>query len=113
MWQRVGEYWWLGLNGGTRGSDWTGKHDSGGRVFSPDRDASFAWSAAFISYVMRIAGAGPPNRETTVHADYINAAIRMTGNAATGWLVNAEHPERYAPQMGDFAWTRWKPANGF
>ena len=56
LWQRVGEYWWLGLNAGSAESAWTGKHDGHGTVFSPDQDGDYAWSAAFISYVMRIAG---------------------------------------------------------
>ena len=74
LWQRVGEYWWLGLPIGWREQGFTGIHDENGRVFSDQEGANFAWSAVFIDYVMRMAGAGrrfpyPPN-----HADYINAA---------------------------------------
>jgi hypothetical protein len=101
LWQRVGEYWWLGLDAGSRGEDWTGKHDSGGRVFPASRDSSFAWSAAFISYVMRMAGAGPAFPYSAIHSDYINAGARMSNHAATGWIVSAERPERYAPKAGD------------
>ncbi len=101
LWQRIGEYWWIGLNPGSPASGWTGKHDAAGRVFPADQDASFAWSAAFVSYVMRIAGAGPYFPYAADHADYINAAARMAGNAATGWVVNAERPAWYAPHAGD------------
>ena len=59
LWQRVGEYWWLGMNAGAPESAWTGRHDETGRSFAPTVDAANACSAAFVSYVMRIAGAGP------------------------------------------------------
>ena len=58
LWQRVGEYWWLGLGSSEPEARWTGKHDAAGHVFPPERDATYAWSAAFVSYVMRMAGAG-------------------------------------------------------
>src|SRR5437870_12577123 len=57
LWQRVGEYWWLGLSMGYSEQGFTGKHDSSGRVFAEQEDANYAWSAAFIDYVMRMAGA--------------------------------------------------------
>ncbi len=95
LWQRVGLYWWLGLNANTPESRWTGKHDSNGAPFPPDRDATYAWSAAFISYVMRMSGAGPVFPYAAAHADYINAA--KSGNA----LLHAERPTTYAPREGD------------
>src|SRR5579872_5481648 len=55
LWQRVGEYWWLGLNAGAPESGWTGKHDAHGMVFHANVDGDYAWSAAFVSYVMRMA----------------------------------------------------------
>src|SRR5215467_6958261 len=58
LWQRVGEYWWLGLDPRWREQNWTGIHDENGIVFPEREDGNYAWSAAFISYVMRIAGAG-------------------------------------------------------
>src|SRR5689334_19754163 len=33
LWQRVGEYWWLGLDAGSTEGKWTGKHDENGVVF--------------------------------------------------------------------------------
>lgn len=95
LWQRVGEYWWLGLDLSTPDASWTGKHDARGRVFPPERDEAFAWSAAFVSYVMRMAGAGFPYSAS--HDAYIHAALR--GDPA--WAIAAERPEAYAPRPGD------------
>ena len=95
LWQRVGEYWWLGLDAAEPERAWTGKHDATGRVFPPEDDARFAWSAAFISYVMRIAGAGARFPYAAAHAHYINAARR--GNP----VLAAERLTDYAPVPGD------------
>jgi len=100
-WQRVGEYWWLGLDAGDPRSGLTGKHDEYGRVFNAKRDGYYAWSAAFVSYVFRIAGAGAAFPYSSNHADYINAAAEQAQGAATHWVVSAERPEAYAPQPGD------------
>jgi hypothetical protein len=101
LWQRVGEYWWLGLDAGSPESDWTGKHDGNGAEFSPDDDGDYAWSAAFISYVMRIAGAGNRFPYSADHAVYINAAKRMKLGEPGTWLVVAERVQDYAPRVGD------------
>jgi hypothetical protein len=101
LWQRVGEYWYVGMNPGSRESRWTGKHDEFGRVFAPEDDGQYAWSAAFVSYVLRIAGAGRAFPYAADHAFYINAAKRMTLGTERGWLVSAERPAAYAPVPGD------------
>ncbi len=101
LWQRVGEYWWQGLDGRTRAARWTGKHDAAGRAFPPDDDGRYAWSAAFISYVMRLAGAGPRFPYSAAHDTYINAARAMSLGRAMRWAVIAEPPSVYAPQVGD------------
>ncbi|MGD0433994.1 MAG: DUF2272 domain-containing protein [Acetobacteraceae bacterium] len=101
LWQRVGEYWWLGLNRNAPEAGWTGKHDAQGKVFPPEDDGDYAWSAAFISYVMRIAGAAEAFPYAADHAVYINAAKRMTMGTDHGWLMTAERPEAYAPVPGD------------
>jgi Uncharacterized protein conserved in bacteria (DUF2272) len=101
LWQRVGEYWWLGLNTGAPEAGWTGKHDANGAVFPANEDANYAWSAAFVSYVMRISGAGPRFPYAPDHAHYINIAKEMTLGQAHGWLISAEPPNAYAPQPGD------------
>lgn len=92
LWQRVGEYWWLGQDAGSRESGWTSKYDEFGQPYGGDAPA---WSAAFISYVMRAAGARDRFLYSPLHADYINAAAQGTG------ALRTERPEAYAPQPGD------------
>ena len=97
LWQRVGLYWWLGLDPSWYQSGWTGIHDHSGQVFPADRDGDYAWSAAFISYVMRMAGAGGSFPYSETHSDYINAAAAHTPGVA----LQLERIEAYAPQVGD------------
>lgn len=101
LWQRVGEYWWLGMNAGNPDGAWTGKHDEHGQVFPASEDGNYAWSAAFISYVMRIAGAAGRFPYSETHSYYINIAKQMATGQAHGWIITAERPEGYAPQPGD------------
>jgi hypothetical protein len=101
MWQRVGEYWWLGLDPTWKEQAWTGIHDENGQVFPENQDGNYAWSAAFISYVMRIAGAGSRFPYTETHSDYINAARRHGLGLEPGTALTAERIEVYAPQRGD------------
>jgi len=96
LWQRVGEYWWLGLPVGEREQGFTGMHDQNGRVFAAQEDGNFAWSAAFVDYVMRMAGAGRRFPYSPTHSDYIN-----TARQSSGWVITALHPSTYAPQRGD------------
>jgi hypothetical protein len=104
LWQRVGEYWWLGMDAGVPEARWTGKHDQDGHVFPPDEDGHYAWSAAFISYVMRIAGAGRRFAYAPAHATYIDAAARSFG------VEQAEPPQSYAPVLGDLICSGRGPA---
>jgi hypothetical protein len=97
LWERVGEYWWEGLNAGEPDARWTGKHDGAGRIFSVAANGDYAWSAAFISYVMRVAGAGPDFPYSADHATYINYAARPGARR----LLVAENPTDYAPRPGD------------
>ena len=82
LWQRVGLYWWLGLDPSWPQSGWTGIHDENGQVFPAGRDGFYAWSAAFISYVMRMAGAGAaspirrPMPITSMRRPSISPALR-------------------------------------
>lgn len=101
LWQRVGEYWWLGVDPGEKEAGWTGKHDQDGIEYPAGADGSYAWSAAFVSYVMRIAGAGPNFPYSARHADYIDAAREVSLGQAPGWSVTAERPDAYAPRPGD------------
>lgn len=92
MWQRVGDYWWFGQNALSNGSDWTGKYGDFGVRYGGEPPA---WSAAFISYLMRAAGAGDRFPYSALHATYINAAAQ--GNP----ILQAQPPEGYAPLVGD------------
>jgi hypothetical protein len=98
LWQRVGDYWWQGLYLGEREQGFTGMHDQNGRVFAAREDENFAWSAAFVDYVMRMAGAGRRFPYSPTHSDYINAARQSGGS---GLAISAQPPESYAPQRGD------------
>jgi hypothetical protein len=97
LWQRVGLYWWLALDPNWPQSGWTGIHDENGQVFPAGQDGNFAWSAAFISYVMRLSGAGYSFPYSETHSDYIDAAARHDPGVA----LQAERVEAYAPQRGD------------
>lgn len=101
LWQRIGEYWWLGQDADNPANGWTGKHDSFGTVFPPREDGSYAWSAAFISYIMRTAGAGGRFPYAIAHATYINTAVQMAQGTTRGWAIVAERPDSTAPQPGD------------
>jgi hypothetical protein len=101
LWQRVGEYWWEGLavppgTPAPREESWTGKHDASGGLFPAADDGRYAWSAAFISYVMRVAGAGPRFPYAANHATYVNAAA-----AHRAPILQAFAPQAYAPRAGD------------
>src|SRR5262249_39681014 len=64
-------------------------------------DGKYAWSAAFVSYVMRIAGAGARFPYSASHSDYINLAKQMKLGQTSNWVVVAENPQDYAPRPGD------------
>jgi hypothetical protein len=100
LWERVGEYWWIGQDPGEREVAWTGKHDENGHVFDAGVDGFYAWSAAFICYIMRVAGAGADFPYAPNHATYINAAVRGTTK-----LLHAYPPQSYAPMLGDLICT--------
>ncbi len=96
LWERVGEYWWIGQDPDEREASWTGKHDADGTVFGDTVDGHYAWSAAFISYVMRVAGAGSRFPYAPNHSTYINEAVSGEAPALRAWA-----PDSYAPQLGD------------
>ncbi len=105
LWQRVGEYWFEGMNAADPTHAWTGKHNAQGQEFPPAVDGDFAWSAAFISYVMRIAGAGQRFPYSESHYTYINIAARMAQGEPGGWAVRAADPAEVAPTPGDLICT--------
>ena len=75
----------------------SGIHDDYGGEFAPEDHGKYAWSAAFVSYVMRVAVAGSAFPYAADHATYINSAKRMTLATDHGWRVTAERPGSYAP----------------
>ena len=93
-------------------SGWTGIHNANGQVFPESQDGNFAWSAAFISYVMRMAGAGSRFPYSETHSDYINAARRHGLGIEPGIALTAERIEVYAPQRGDLICYVAGPAAG-
>jgi hypothetical protein len=95
LWERVGEYWWTAMWPEMRQGQWTGKHNSEGAVFPASIDGDYAWSAAFISYVMRVAGAGTRFPYSINHAGYVNAAFEG------GYALKDQRLTEYAPQPGD------------
>jgi hypothetical protein len=101
FWQRIGEYWWLGQDATRRESAWTGMHDEYGQEFDIQRADYYAWSAAFISYVMRTAGAGARFPYAPSHSTYINIAKDMQRGHTSGWALVAERVDQYAPAPGD------------
>ncbi len=96
LWQRVGEYWWISQDPGEREAAWTGKHDANGVLFRAGSDGAYAWSAAFISYVMRIAGANERFPYSPNHWTYVNAAA-----SGTSPILRARDLRQYAPKLGD------------
>lgn len=110
-WQEVGLYWWLGMNAGHPEDRWTGKHDAAGRVFPPAANGRYAWSAAFISYVMRMSGAGPHFPYAPDHAHYIDQAWHAAHGAAQNPELLAENPATYAPVPGDLICAGRAPAS--
>lgn len=96
LWQRVGEYWWIGQDPDENESGWTGRTNADGQRFDPAQDGNYAWSAAFISYVMRVAGANGRFPYSPNHATYINAAASGSNPG-----LSAQNPANYAPRLGD------------
>jgi hypothetical protein len=101
FWERIGEYWWLGQDADRHQSAWTGKHDESGQEIEEGRDDFYAWSAAFISYVMRTTGAGTRFPYAPAHYSYINVGKEMKLGRTSGWAVVAERVDEYAPSVGD------------
>jgi hypothetical protein len=95
-WQRVGEYWWTTLGATQAAGGWTGRHDGAGRVFDAARDGDFAWSAAFIRYVLASAGAGEGLPPGVSHASFIQAAA-----VAPARVRMRAHGLEYPPKPGD------------
>jgi hypothetical protein len=110
VFQRVGEYWntlaetpkykdWKGYNGR---SDSVFDLDANGEVVGvPKVNKNQPWSAAFISWVMRRAGAGSRFAYSSSHSTYIVKALKEAKNAASVEPFIARRHNDYAPKIGD------------
>lgn len=90
-WQRVGLYWLEGTN--THGLD--------------GRDHGHYWSATFISWVMRQAGADDRFRYSTQHSVYIYQGVRdfLSKRTTAGYWTVRLNEEK--PEIGDLVcWSR-------
>lgn len=105
LWQRVGEYWYESQDLSRPEVSWTGKHDAWGVAFPAQDDGEYAWSAAFISYVMRTSGAGSRFPYSPSHDTYIDAAWREAQGQDRNWAVAAYPIDQYAPTPGDIICT--------
>ena len=83
-WQRVGVFWKVGVN-----LPLTGK------------DTDEPWSAAFISYVMRQAGAGERFLYSEWHAHYIQRAMKAREEQDANYGFWGYRLSERPPQVGD------------
>ncbi len=93
--QYVAKYWSVGLKiSGIDGG--TTYQDSKGKSFRP------AWSSAFISYVIRSAGATESQfLFSEAHIHYVVDAIRDTAATNTTVAYLGRDPKGYPPKVGD------------
>ncbi|MFN9631338.1 MAG: DUF2272 domain-containing protein [Cyanobacteriota bacterium] len=89
QWQRVATYWREGLL--------QDPPRSPAEVSSSDRP----WSAAFISYVMKRAGAGERFPYAASHSGTINEAIYNRQNESPNARLKGYRVTEYAPRAGD------------
>ncbi|TCP78854.1 cell wall hydrolase [Rhizobium sp. PP-CC-2G-626] len=87
--RRIGTYWQ------SVGEDFDGRTlipgSKPGTLINP------AWSAAFISYVVRVSGGGDRFRYAQAHSIYVQDLV----NGRPGGIYEAMRPESYVPQAGD------------
>ncbi|WEK04321.1 MAG: DUF2272 domain-containing protein [Candidatus Devosia phytovorans] len=104
VYERVGNYWnalsktpsfehWATYNGRSE----VEFEDNG----SVDNSRNQPWSAAFISYVMRKAGAGDHFAYSSSHSTYIVRALKQAQkHTPTSAFIARRHKE-YVPKLGD------------
>lgn len=108
VYRRVGEYWdalatipayqsWGGYNGR---SDTDLELNSDGEVVEVVRNKNQPWSAAFISWVARQAGAGNRFSYAPSHSVYIVKALKAAAAGGNAKFVARRHGE-YVPKVGD------------
>jgi hypothetical protein len=90
----VGEYWLVGVKVKNRDGRTT-FHDRDGNPFRP------AWSAAFISFIMRKSGAGTQFYYHEGHIHYVVKALRDAKDPASSAKFLGRDPRTYVPKVGD------------
>ncbi len=106
VFRRVGDYWdrladlpqyagWQGYNGRS-----DVRLGANGRPVA-DGNRNQPWSAAFISFVMREAGAGDTFAYAPSHSVYVVKALREAAKAASKHPFIARRHKLYAPKPGD------------
>lgn len=85
-WQRIGEYW---------------RQLYGPYAHLTGKDRGYPWSAAFVSFCMREAGADDKFRYSASHATYINASILASRKEEDGAPFTAESPKAVSLKVGD------------
>jgi hypothetical protein len=90
----VGEYWTVGLNNKNIDGRTTFQ-DGNGQPFRP------AWSAAFISFIMRKSGAGTAFFYHEGHIHYVVKAIRDAKDSSTTAKFLGRDPKTQVPKVGD------------
>lgn len=72
-----------------------------------------AWSAAFVSFCEKKAGAGARFHYTEAHCHYINKAMEAAGNASGAYGYVARRSDAYKPKVGDIVCAGREYAAGF
>jgi hypothetical protein len=103
---RIGTYWKEGplISGrdGRTDVDFTGLNKNDPDVIVPGRqNKNPAWSAAFISFVARKAGAGDAFLYSGFHSKYILAALKEAANPASTAKFIAKRHTQFTPRVGD------------
>lgn len=91
FWQRIVRYWAEGLK-----NSW---------IDTKEEVKTIAWSAAFISWVMRKAGAGNQFKYSARHSVYIRDAIRNRKSNSSGAAFKGYKLHEVAPNVGDLVCT--------
>lgn len=104
VFQRVGDYW----NELAKIDDWKAWKGYNGRTdvqFAADGTVALnknqPWSAAFISFVAKQAGAGDAFRYGPSHSVYIVRALRAASTPGSSDKFIARRHTQYAPKVGD------------
>ena len=71
-----------------------------------------AWSAAFISYLFRLGGAGSSFPYSVGHHTYVSRAVRNNLSNQTKNTIVAYSSKDEAPEVGDLLWRGRKPIEG-